>query len=482
MNIKLKIGLIALLIIIFQSILKLVGVIITGSLSFLSETIDTLVDIFFVSLTLYSIYVSQKPADYEHMYGHAKIDSIGALTQGIILVTVYVLLISNAIQTIISQNFIVENPSIGLQLLIISIATNLIFSRILIWQGRKRNSLSLEIQGLNLFQDSLRAIIVIINFIIVVLFDIIFLDPIFSIIVSFIIIVSALRLTKEGIDDLIDVNPVNTMVIKILKQEISNLEHVNDLIDLRIRGSGNKIFLEVNLAVEDHISIIHANEISKAIKRMAESNIPNYNIETVIEMNPLSSENSLGEKIINIIYSLKINYPKILDVKDLNIFQFESEYFLSFSTQVEKNLTLNEAHNITTEYENELKKQIPEISRIITRIETKKEDDVKNFKDKVCKKLRPEESEELKNKIESILRSKEYVKGYHGFEFWNIKNYCLIEIHIFFDGGLNIAVVHNYISELEDLIQTKVEIHNLKKIILHSEPLTGRTDGIKFER
>jgi len=71
MDIKIKFGILTLIIILFQSSIKLFGVLITGSLSFLSETADTLTDILFISLTLYSLHSSQKPADYEHMYGHS---------------------------------------------------------------------------------------------------------------------------------------------------------------------------------------------------------------------------------------------------------------------------------------------------------------------------------------------------------------------------------------------------------------------------
>ena len=38
-------------------------------------------------------------------------------------------------------------------MLVTSIGINLVFSRVLIWQGKKNNSLSLEVQGLNFFQE-----------------------------------------------------------------------------------------------------------------------------------------------------------------------------------------------------------------------------------------------------------------------------------------------------------------------------------------
>ncbi|MFX0048744.1 MAG: cation diffusion facilitator family transporter, partial [Candidatus Hermodarchaeota archaeon] len=144
MDIKIKYGIIAFFIILIQSFLKTLGVLITGSLSFLSETIDTLTDIFFVSLTVYSIYISQKPPDFEHMYGHSKIDSLGGLIQGVILINIYCTLIFVAIQTIITSSFGIIHPDLGFLILIISFIINLVFSRILIWKGKKQNSLSLK--------------------------------------------------------------------------------------------------------------------------------------------------------------------------------------------------------------------------------------------------------------------------------------------------------------------------------------------------
>ena len=120
MDFKIKFALAAFFIIIIQSIIKLIGVIITGSLTFLSESVDTLTDILFVSLTIYSIYMSLKPPDYEHMYGHSKIDSVGAMIQGILLVNLYFFIIFRAVQVIIKQSYGIDNPNLGLQLLLIS--------------------------------------------------------------------------------------------------------------------------------------------------------------------------------------------------------------------------------------------------------------------------------------------------------------------------------------------------------------------------
>jgi len=480
MDIKIKYGIIAFVIIIIQSILKTVGVLITGSLSFLSETIDTLTDIFFVSLTIYSIYVSQKPPDFEHMYGHSKIDSLGGLVQGIILINVYSVLIFIAIQAILTSTYGIINPDWGFLILIISFIINLITSRILIWQGKKQNSLSLKIQGLNLFQDSLRALIVIINFIITLFFNIQFLDPYFSIALSIWIIISSVNLSREGIKDLLDVNPINALIIEEMKVSIFNLDHVNGVEDLKVRFSGKILFLEIRLSVEDHISVIHANEITKNIRALSKKFFPSYNVETLVEMNPLSGESSLGEKILNLLYTMKSEFEEISDFKDLNVFRIENNYFLSLAIVVDDNLSLEEAHELSSLFEEQLKEQVPFISRIITHIESKATLKKSLTDHLVCIPIEPEKKKEIQGALDSLLKSIPEVKGYHGLEFWAALDFCVLELHVFFNGALNISRVHILITEIEQRIKNTLKIENLTEIILHSEPLEGRSEGVIF--
>jgi len=480
MDIKIKYGIIAFIIILIQSILKTVGVLITGSLSFLSETVDTLTDIFFITLTIYALYVSQKPPDFEHMYGHSKIDSLGGLVQGVILINIYCILVFIAIQTILTSSFRIINPDLGLIILIISFIINLVFSRILIWQGKRQNSLSLKIQGLNLFQDSLRALIVIINFVIALFFSIQFLDPYFSITLSILIIITSFMLSKEGIKDLIDVNPVNSLIIEEIKLSIFNLDHVNGVEELKVRFSGKTLFLEIRLAVEDHISVVHANDITKAIRALSKKFFPSYNVKTLVEMNPLSGESSLGEKIVNLLYTMKSEFKEISDFKDLNVFRIENNYFLSLAIVVDDSLSLEEAHELSSLFEKQLQKQIPFISRIITHIESQNMLKESLTDHLVCTPIEPKRKKEIQASLETLLKSIPEVKGYHGLEFWAALDFCVLELHVFFNGALNITRVHTLITEVEQRIKNTLNIENLTEVILHSEPLEGRTEGIIF--
>ena len=479
MDDKIKFGLLALSIIIVQSILKIIGVILTGSLSFLSETVDTLTDIVFVAILLYSLSRSQQPPDFDHMYGHFKFDPIGAMIQGIVLINLYMFLIINAFQAFIGGTYGVANADIGLVILIVSFLINLITSRILIWQGKKRKSLSLKMQGLNLFQDSLRAITVLVSFAFA-MFGVIFLDPIFSIILSIWIIVGAYKIAKQGVHDLSDVNPVNTIILEEIRLKVFNLDHVNAVHDLKFRASGEYLYVDVNLSVEDHISVIHASEITKSIRSMVKQYFPVYNVECIIEMNPLSGETSVGEGIINLIHSMQSDFPEIIDFKDLNLFTYENKYFISVVIMVDESLTLLEAHKVSSKFENQLKEQAPILTRIITHIEEHPVSHTAPTGLTICENVGPERIEEIKRLIEGVLRSHDNVKGYHAIEFWTAVEYCVLELHVFFEGSLNISKVHEYTTELEHKIE-ELHVHDLKEIVLHSEPLHSEPTGDREE-
>jgi len=480
MDIKIKYGIIAFFIILIQSSLKLVGVILTGSLSFLTETVDTLTDLFFVLLTLYSLYVSQKPPDFQHMYGHTKIDSVGGLVQGIILINIYGVLIFIAIQSILTSSYGIINPDLGFVILTISFIINIVFSRVLIRQGKKQKSLLLKIQGMNLFQDSLRALVVIVNFMFALFLNIQFLDPFFSIALAIWIITNSIILSREGIKNLLDENPINSVILEEIKLSVFNLDHVNGVEDLKVRFSGNTLFLEIRLSVEDHISVVHANEITKSIRTLSKKYFPSYNVESLVEMNPSSGESSLGEKIVNLLYTMKSEFVEISDFKDLNVFRIENDYFLSLAIVVDDSLSLEEAHELSSLFERQLQEQVPYISRIITHIESKAMLK-KSLTDHLsCKPAEPLKKKEIQASIDSLLKQIPEVKGYHGLEFWAALDFCVLELHVFFNGALNITRVHTLITDVEYQIKNTLNIENLTEVILHSEPLEGQTDGVIF--
>ena len=70
------------------AVLKVVVGITTGSLGILSEAAHSALDLVAAVVTLFSVRVSDKPADAEHQYGHVKVENFSAFIEtGLLLLT-----------------------------------------------------------------------------------------------------------------------------------------------------------------------------------------------------------------------------------------------------------------------------------------------------------------------------------------------------------------------------------------------------------
>ncbi|HEX7893571.1 MAG TPA: cation diffusion facilitator family transporter, partial [Terriglobales bacterium] len=73
--------------------LKIVVGVTTGSLGILSEAAHSGLDLVAAIVTLFSVRVSDKPADADHQYGHGKVENFSAFIEtGLLLLTCLVII------------------------------------------------------------------------------------------------------------------------------------------------------------------------------------------------------------------------------------------------------------------------------------------------------------------------------------------------------------------------------------------------------
>src|SRR5689334_312044 len=63
------------------TVLKMVVGLTTGSLGILSEAAHSGLDLIAATVTLFSVRVSDKPADADHQYGHGKVENFSAFIE-----------------------------------------------------------------------------------------------------------------------------------------------------------------------------------------------------------------------------------------------------------------------------------------------------------------------------------------------------------------------------------------------------------------
>ncbi len=93
------------------TVFKFVVGILSGSLGILSEALHSSLDLVAAIVTLFSVRVSDKPADADHQYGHGKIENFSAFIETGLLLITCVWIVWEAIHRLFFHNVEIE-PSI----------------------------------------------------------------------------------------------------------------------------------------------------------------------------------------------------------------------------------------------------------------------------------------------------------------------------------------------------------------------------------
>ncbi len=225
---------------------KVVGSFFTNSVSFLSEAIDSLVDVLGAIVSFFGIRKSTRPADEEHHFGHEKIEGFMGFFQTLVVVALYGYVIFQSILIVLEGGQPVSNSTVGIALLVGTVSVATFYSRFLISYGRKHNSIIIESQGLNYFGDNLKSIFVVVALLLSSL-GFLLADPLIAIGVSLYIIKESISLAREGLKDILDENPLSTHQREQMHAIIKETMQCDYCRKLRLRSSGARLFVDIEV-------------------------------------------------------------------------------------------------------------------------------------------------------------------------------------------------------------------------------------------
>jgi len=263
-QLKRKAALISLILSVILFIGKLVAYFITGSAAIFSDASESVVNIFATSMALYSIILSSKPADESHLYGHGNIEFFSAGIEGVLIFLAAIIIIYQAVTDLVRGPEL-ESLNIGVMIIAVTGGINFLLGFYLVKTGKKTNSLTLIADGKHILTDSITSVGVVIGIILVIITDIVILDPIVAIIVALNIMGTGYKLIRVSIGGLmIETDPE-------LLQKISNIlsdmrkKYWIDLHELRYWKSGDRLFIDFHLILPYYFTIEQTHKEEKEI-------------------------------------------------------------------------------------------------------------------------------------------------------------------------------------------------------------------------
>jgi len=184
--------------------LKAAAYLLTGSVGLLSDAIESLVNLAGAVMALIMLPIAARPADEDHVYGHSKAEYFASLAEGLLILTAAIWIISTAVERLIHPQ---ELQDLGIGLLVSAVASliNFTVARILMNQGRKQNSITLEADAHHLMTDVWTSAGVIGGVAIAGLTGWTLLDPLLAIAVALNILWTGYQLIRRSVEGLMDV-------------------------------------------------------------------------------------------------------------------------------------------------------------------------------------------------------------------------------------------------------------------------------------
>src|SRR5437588_6719752 len=190
--------------------LKLVVGLATGSLGILSEAAHSALDLVAAAVTLFSVRVSDLPADAEHQYGHGKVENFSAFIETGLLLLTCVWIGGEAIRRLFFHRVEIE-PSVAAFLVLgLSMAVDFLRSRELKRIATRYDSQALYADALHFGTDIFSRCAVALGLAVVVAgrkWNIAALanaDPIAALFVAGVVVYVSWRLARQTVDALLD--------------------------------------------------------------------------------------------------------------------------------------------------------------------------------------------------------------------------------------------------------------------------------------
>ncbi len=248
---------------IFLALLKIIIGTLVASSALIADGFHSVSDVASTLAVLIAIYVSSKPPDEEHQYGHGQAESIAAKILGILLLLTGLTLGYNILRQILNQNFGI--PGIyGFWAAVVSIIIKEIMFRYTHKVGEETNNQALIADAWHHRSDAISSVAAAVG-ILGANMGYPILDPIAGIIVAILII-------RVGWNIIVDA--VNTLMVKAPPKEdseeirkiVNEIEGVKEIKELRAHYSGVDLYVDLRIVVDGNLTVKEGHDISVEVR------------------------------------------------------------------------------------------------------------------------------------------------------------------------------------------------------------------------
>ncbi len=447
---------------IFLTIIKLVVGFMTGSLGMLAEAAHSGLDLVAAVVTFLAVNFSDRPADQDHTYGHGKIENFSALIETLLLVITCIWIVYESIQRLFFYSAPVDANIWAFAVMGISIVVNMSRSKMLYATARKHHSQALEADALHFSTDVWSSWVVVGGLALVWVGQNVFpaaeelftkADSVAALGVAVIVAFVTYDLGKRTVDVLLDRAPAG------MRDEIiaaaRKVEGVLEVSQVRVRRSGPRLFVDMNVAVDRNLPLERTHAVAEAVEDRVQQVSPGADV--VVHTDPRENEReSIAERCRAVAARHR------MAVHNIGVHDTGGQVFVDLHLEVDDHLSLRQAHDTAKHIEGDIRLDNPVIAHVNTHIESRGTGVDTGM----------DITGQAAAVVAKVQQATDSVVGPAACHSISIRRQdsgkLLISLHCTFDEAMPIVKVHAACTRVEDRLMQ--ELPNVDRVLVHAEP------------
>jgi cation diffusion facilitator family transporter len=246
---------------------------VTNSRAIFSDALESIVNVVAGIITMIVLFISARPADDDHPYGHGKVESMAATFEGGAILFAGVLIIIDSVQTFF-HGAEVKELNLGLIIVLVAGLINGLMGLGLQSRGNKYHSEALRSSGAHLLTDAYTSAGVLIGLFLVKLTGLQWIDPIIASLFGVMLIVTGGKILIQSGNTLLDGQNFETLKLLMDLFEKHHQAWVIHIHFTRVIRSGAHHHVDCHMVVPEFWTIDIAHEYSNEYERMIMKEYP----------------------------------------------------------------------------------------------------------------------------------------------------------------------------------------------------------------
>jgi divalent metal cation (Fe/Co/Zn/Cd) transporter len=277
-------------------------------------------------------------------------------------------------------------------------------------------------------------------------------DALAAVGVAVIVIWVSFKLGKKSVDDLLDRIPAGLQ--EKAAAAAGAVAGVEDVSQVRLRRSGPEMFADVTLSVDRAAAFEGAHRVADRVEEAVRRVIGEADV--VVHVEPVAADDEEMTTTIRVLAA-----RRGLNAHEIRVYDDDGRRSLELDLEMDGSLDLEEAHRRATAFEQEIRRALPELTRIVTHLEPA--GDAASVLPS-----RPAGTAEIEAAVAEFLRDEPVDAEARDVTVQQAGEELAVSFRCTLDPATNITDAHDFTERLKNHVRRRVP--GVGRVVIHVEP------------